>query len=601
MTYKLSNTVRSKILNYKATVESIVIDEEVSFTTETDDCQCADSSFVDQHHQHIITGDLRLIENAKLRKLLTKGPNYREPRAINFNKCLTAITSAVNECIDKISEKYKIHLSEFSVWKTHVIDKVKEKIKFLKTKTLPSPTRPVLSDPEVISYLEQLHRRFVIVPVDKAANNYAFICKKYYVARILDELGLNDKPSETYNMVNIPKCDIIKENSDLCKSFGLTVTEKQKTLPMMHWIPKMHKDPIGCRFIIASKDCSTKPLTQAVSKVFKMIFNTVESFHNKSLFYSRINKFWVVQNSFPVLDKLNRINCKMKAKSISTFDFSTLYTKIPHDLLIEVLNDIIDFVFKGSVRNRIGFSSKSVYWTTKGVEKRFFTKDSLKATVEHLITKCYFTVCNTVFMQIIGIPMGIDPTPFWANLFLYFYEKRFMSNLGSQNCLRGYKYHGVMRFIDDLCAINDEGDFGKSFLEIYPPALELKVEHEGNHATFLDLDITIVDNRFIYKLYDKRDNFNFFIVRMPQMSSNIPSSVFYGSALSEFLRIARCTLLFEDFSPKATELFRRMIKQGGDKNILCKQIKEAYHRHQEAFSKFNISPDEMISVITAGQ
>ena len=71
-----------------------------------------------------------------------------------------------------------------------------------------------------------------------------------------------------------------------------------------------------------------------------------------------------------------------------------------------------------------------------------------------------------------------------------------------------------------LCAINDGGDFGKSFL--YHPELELKVEHEGNHATFLDLDITNVDNRFIYKLCDKRDNFDFFIVRMPQMSSNIP-------------------------------------------------------------------------------
>ena len=108
-----------------------------------------------------------------------------------------------------------------------------------------------------------------------------------------------------------------------------------------------------------------------------------------------------------------------------------------------------------------------------------------------------------------------------------------------------------MRFIDDLCAINDGGDFGNSFLNIYPPELELKVEHEGPHATFLDLDISIAGNRFIYKLYDKRDSFNFFIVRMPQMTSNIPSTILYGSVMSEFLRIARCTLLFEDFIPKA--------------------------------------------------
>ena len=31
---------------------------------------------------------------------------------------------------------------------------------------------------------------------------------------------------------------------------------------------------------------------------------------------------------------------------MSTFDFSTLYTKIPHNKLLYVLNEIIDFVFK---------------------------------------------------------------------------------------------------------------------------------------------------------------------------------------------------------------------------------------------------------------
>ena len=59
-----------------------------------------------------------------------------------------------------------------------------------------------------------------------------------------------------------------------------------------------------------------------------------------------------------------------------------------------------------------------------------------------------------------------------------------------------------MRFIDDLCAINDGSEFGKYFNKIYPPELELEVEHERSHATFLDLDISIAGDRFIYKLYE---------------------------------------------------------------------------------------------------
>ena len=63
------------------------------------------------------------------------------------------------------------------------------------------------------------------------------------------------------------------------------------------------------------------------------------------------------------------------------------------------------------------------------------------------------------------------------------------------------------RFIDDACRINDSDECEKSYLEIYPPELQLKCEHEGMHATFLYLDTAISDNTFVYKLYDKGDAF----------------------------------------------------------------------------------------------
>ena len=89
--------------------------------------------------------------------------------------------------------------------------------------------------------------------------------------------------------------------------------------------------------------------------------------------------------------------------------------------------------------------------------------------------------------------------------------------------------------------INDGGEFCKSHSEIYPPELELKEEHAGHHATFLCLEIKIEGKKFIYKLYDKRDNFPFDIVRMPHMSSNIPKAIFYSALVGEFLRIGRST------------------------------------------------------------
>ena len=64
--------IRNKILNYKKAVNSIFGGEDVSLCINTDQCDCADSSFCDPYHKHIIRGDLQIIKNNKLRKLLTK-------------------------------------------------------------------------------------------------------------------------------------------------------------------------------------------------------------------------------------------------------------------------------------------------------------------------------------------------------------------------------------------------------------------------------------------------------------------------------------------------------------------------------------------------
>ena len=60
---------------------------------------------------------------------------------------------------------------------------------------------------------------------------------------------------------------------------------------------------------------------------------------------------------------------------------------------------------------------------------------------------------------------------------------------------------------DDACTINDSDAFNESYQEIYPPELQLKCEHSGDHATFLELHITIVNGIFVYKLFDKRNVF----------------------------------------------------------------------------------------------
>ena len=211
----------------------------------------------------------------------------------------------------------------------------------------------------------------------------------------------------------------------------------------------------------------------------------------------------------------------------------------------------------------------------------------MKRILKHLIVDSYFQVGNKLIVQSIGIPMGIDPAPFWANLYLYRYECDFVSQLTRGQIQRARKFHGCSRFIDDMCCLNDGSEFGKSHKDIYPESLVLKYEHQGTRATFLDIDITNSDGIFVYKLFDKRDEFPFFIVRMPHISSNIPSYIFYGTVLSEFLRIARSTLFLTDFLPRVKDLSKRMLSQ----------FKKADEKHLMPFKTFQITSRELIETV----
>ena len=74
--------------------------------------------------------------------------------------------------------------------------------------------------------------------------------------------------------------------------------------------------------------------------------------------------------------------------------------------------------------------------------------------------------------------MGIDPAPFWAYLYLYNCESKYVANLIRTNKLRGTGFHSTFWFIEDLCALGYGGEFSETFVEINPIKLELKVEYK---------------------------------------------------------------------------------------------------------------------------
>ena len=56
-------------------------------------------------HGHVITGDLRVIENARLRELVAKGPKYREPNRVNWKTTETMFLESIDLYAKKLVQK----------------------------------------------------------------------------------------------------------------------------------------------------------------------------------------------------------------------------------------------------------------------------------------------------------------------------------------------------------------------------------------------------------------------------------------------------------------------------------------------------------------
>ena len=93
------------------------------------------------------------------------------------------------------------------------------------------------------------------------------------------------------------------------------------------------------------------------------------------------------------------------------------------------------------------------------------------------------------------------------------------------NLQKARRFANTFRFIDDLLTINDDNLFFEAFKDIYPEELQLNLEGSGDQVWFSDLHLKKRDGHLETKLYDKRDEFPFDIVRLPFASSNILSNV----------------------------------------------------------------------------
>ena len=196
----------------------------------------------------------------------------------------------------------------------------------------------------------------------------------------------------------------------------------------------------------------------------------------------------------------------------------------------------------------------------------------------------YVQFDGMVYQQIVGIPMGTNCAPLIADLFLYCYERDFMSDL--QKSKRHDlidMFNDTSRYLDDIFTI-DNPEFEKYIPDIYPAELQLnKANTSDKETSFLDLNIKVIGSDIHTSVYDKRDDFGFPIVNFPWLSGDVPRLPSYGIYISQLVRFARCTSVL-DFHSKNLQITSKLLTQG-----------YIYHKLRKTFGKFFRSYSELLS------
>ena len=108
-------------------------------------------------------------------------------------------------------------------------------------------------------------------------------------------------------------------------------------------------------------------------------------------------------------------------------------------------------------------------------------------------------------------------------------------------------FNSTSRYLDDLLNI-DNNFFYSKVNHIYPSELQLnKSNVSDTRPHFLEMHLSISDGLVKMKIYEKRDDFDFYIVNFPFLNGDVPRLTSYGVYIPELIRFARVSSHVDDF------------------------------------------------------
>ena len=161
-------------------------------------------------------------------------------------------------------------------------------------------------------------------------------------------------------------------------------------------------------------------------------------------------------------------------------------------------------------------------------------------------SKCSRKRSREIFKQINGVAMGTKMGPNYANLFAGYVEEQIFNQFDSP------KPELFGRYIDDCLGATsctkEELEQFIGFVNSFHPALKFTWEISETSVTFLDINISVQDNKLATSVHYKPTDSHSYLL----YSSSHPSHFKDSIPCSQFLRLRRLCSEDSDFNSKCT-------------------------------------------------
>ena len=172
--------------------------------------------------------NLKIISDSRIRYIVSKGPKYRFPSRIDFKKCREEIASALNDFGNRWCKREYVEPDALKEWKVSIFKIVDQRIKFYSQNTNLLPPKPKSTFRHLKQGIQDFHRKYVLVPANKAANNVVVVWRLHYINTLKQELS----GSKAYKETSVEEKSVVHGHCNhLALKFSVCVKARQDRLP----------------------------------------------------------------------------------------------------------------------------------------------------------------------------------------------------------------------------------------------------------------------------------------------------------------------------------------------------------------------------------